>query len=617
MTQRLPEVNGDDGTWGTLLIQWLTKEHEDVNPGSLHADSGRHKTVTIKAGEAGVGKAPLKFIEGTVLGTPEAGALEFINAETGLTFTAVGTRRQVVLDTATQTLTNKSLTSPVITTGVSGTAVDTDGGLVANSATIIPAQSAVKTYADTKAPNIRAINTAAPLSGGGDLSADRTLTTSMTTNRLIGRSTAATGVMEEITLGTNLSFTGTTLNAAGGGGTPGGSDTQVQFNDAGAFGGDAGFTYNKTTDALTVVGAITGSNLSGTNTGDVANTALTTNPLSQFASTTSLQLLGVISDETGTDALVFANTPTLVTPAIGTATGTGLDITGIIRNTAYSRVGSLAAPTYNTADGDITVGRLNIGDLAAFGTITKMDVRGTNTSTASGAQAFTHFLNTIAPTSSSSSEFRALNFQNKLDGGAGITYNNVTGGYFEGTRIGGSATGTLTNLYALRAHGLVMDGGSATASVTNVWGLYATGHIQPVSSAATISTKIIGIEAVAIHGGAVTATTATGILIANNGSGSTLTTTYGLDVASQTRGTTNIGIRNASTLRQTAASTFGADAAPATSAIVDIQSTTGALLLPRMNTTQQNALTAVNGMILYNSTTGKIQGYEAGAWVDI
>ena len=37
---------------------------------------------------------------------------------------------------------------------------------------------------------------------------------------------------------------------------PGGSDTQVQFNDGGAFGGKAGFTFNKTTDALNVPGAI-------------------------------------------------------------------------------------------------------------------------------------------------------------------------------------------------------------------------------------------------------------------------------------------------------------------------------------------------------------------------
>jgi len=46
-----------------------------------------------------------------------------------------------------------------------------------------------------------------------------------------------------------------------GAGTPGGSDTQVQFNDSSAFGGDAGLTYNKTTDALTVgtgAGTITG-----------------------------------------------------------------------------------------------------------------------------------------------------------------------------------------------------------------------------------------------------------------------------------------------------------------------------------------------------------------------
>jgi len=42
--------------------------------------------------------------------------------------------------------------------------------------------------------------------------------------------------------------------------------------------------------------------------------ALTTNPLSQFAATTSLQLKGVLSDETGSGALVFGTSPALVTP---------------------------------------------------------------------------------------------------------------------------------------------------------------------------------------------------------------------------------------------------------------------------------------------------------------
>jgi len=39
-----------------------------------------------------------------------------------------------------------------------------------------------------------------------------------------------------------------------GGGTPGGSNTQVQFNDSGVFGGDAGLTFNKTTNMLSAGG---------------------------------------------------------------------------------------------------------------------------------------------------------------------------------------------------------------------------------------------------------------------------------------------------------------------------------------------------------------------------
>lgn len=43
-----------------------------------------------------------------------------------------------------------------------------------------------------------------------------------------------------------------TIASAGGSGSPGGVDTNVQFNDAGSFGGDSLFTYNKTTDTLTL-----------------------------------------------------------------------------------------------------------------------------------------------------------------------------------------------------------------------------------------------------------------------------------------------------------------------------------------------------------------------------
>lgn len=46
--------------------------------------------------------------------------------------------------------------------------------------------------------------------------------------------------------------------------------------------------------------------------------ALTSNPLSQFAATTSAQLAAVLSNETGSGVAVFATSPILVTPNLGT-----------------------------------------------------------------------------------------------------------------------------------------------------------------------------------------------------------------------------------------------------------------------------------------------------------
>jgi hypothetical protein len=49
---------------------------------------------------------------------------------------------------------------------------------------------------------------------------------------------------------------------------------------------------------------------------------------------TSAGLAGQISDETGTGALVFANTPTLVTPVLGAATATSLNLSGLTASQA-------------------------------------------------------------------------------------------------------------------------------------------------------------------------------------------------------------------------------------------------------------------------------------------
>lgn len=94
--QRLPIVNSDDGTWGDILRQYLQLQHYDDgtdNPGV----NGMHQKVTIRPGTATAGTAPLKFSSGTLLGTPEAGAVEFNSDSLYFTITTGTTRKKVAM----------------------------------------------------------------------------------------------------------------------------------------------------------------------------------------------------------------------------------------------------------------------------------------------------------------------------------------------------------------------------------------------------------------------------------------------------------------------------------------------------------------------------------------
>ena len=84
--------------------------------------------------------------------------------------------------------------------------------------------------------------------------------------------TTATGIQQNVSgLGTAtqvLTSNGadalpTWEDAGGGGGTPGGADTQVQYNDGGAFGGDANWTWDKTNLIMTMEGKMELSYLDG------------------------------------------------------------------------------------------------------------------------------------------------------------------------------------------------------------------------------------------------------------------------------------------------------------------------------------------------------------------
>lgn len=64
--------------------------------------------------------------------------------------------------------------------------------------------------------------------------------------------------------------------------------------------------------------------------------------------------------------------------------------------------------------------------------------------------------------------------------------------------------------------------------------------------------------------------------------------------------------------------TAGSDDTVTNSSVaLEVKSTTKAVVFPRMDSTQRDALTAVNGMVLYNTTTDKLQVRAAAAWVDL
>ena len=97
-----------------------------------------------------------------------------------------------------------------------------------------------------------------------------------------------------------------------------------------------------------VSGNITG-NVSG-NAGSVTNGVYTTNKINVLAATSSAELAGVISDETGTGSLVFANSPTFVTPALGTPSAlVGTNISGTAANLTAG-----TATTIPSLSGDVT-----------------------------------------------------------------------------------------------------------------------------------------------------------------------------------------------------------------------------------------------------------------------
>ena len=219
--------------------------------------------------------------------------------------------------TGTQTLTNKTLTSPTMTTPSIGVATGTSFNSItglSSTTPIVDGTAAVGTATTTaRADHVHPTDTSRAATSG-------TLAQFAATT-----SAQLAGVISDETGSGALVFaTSPTLV------TP-------------VLGVATGTSFNSITGLSSVVGTNLGVAAVGTATTTAradhvhptTGLGLTASGLNQFASTTSSQLAGVISDETGSGALVFANSPTLVTPVLGVATGTSFNsITGLASTTS-------------------------------------------------------------------------------------------------------------------------------------------------------------------------------------------------------------------------------------------------------------------------------------------
>jgi hypothetical protein len=165
-----------------------------------------------------------------------------------------------------------------------------------------------------------------PVSSATQTALNAKKTDSMSTNKLLGRGTASTGAIEEITLGTNLSLAGTTLNASAGGG-----------------GGDVTGPVSSTDNAVT--------RFDGT-TGDIIqNSAVTIDDSGNIATSGTVDGRDLSADGTKLDGIQAGADVTDATnvAAAGGYVAGGTDVAvadgGTGRSTASTAYGLIAAGT--------------------------------------------------------------------------------------------------------------------------------------------------------------------------------------------------------------------------------------------------------------------------------
>ena len=228
-------------------------------------------------------------------------------------------------------------------------------------------------------------------------------------------------------------------NGGGGNGNPGGANTQVQFNDSGTFGGDAGFVYDKNTNILTVSNL----NVVDSFTGNIsfASTAgtVTTNAQPNITSVGTLTNLNVTNTVT---ANLFAGSGANLTNLPAANLVGSVPLAQSVTNAAQPNITSVGVLTSLTSSGNIAAsGTLSGGNVSVSGTVSTTNL--TIISNATFANTFTANANSIVNFSVASDVNLGSLANITITGGVnGYVLSTDGAGNLSWTAGGGGGTGT-------------------------------------------------------------------------------------------------------------------------------------------------------------------------------